>query len=124
MTAAGVTRTGTRPRAVATLPGGAAEATIPMGIATLNLPAAATSLHATSAAAPAGSGNPGCSAGMSYNFGDVPATATIALPYGSWHLTTGTGTATAVPAGNITVRSTGTVSTTGIVTFDPRRVTP
>jgi len=124
VTAAGVTRTGIRPAAVATLPGAPAEVKIPMGIATLGLGTAATSLRATSAPATAGSGNPGCSVGMTYNFGDVPATATIALPYGAWQLTTGSGAGTTVPAGRITVRSTGTVSPAGVVTFDPRQVAP
>jgi prepilin-type N-terminal cleavage/methylation domain-containing protein len=127
VTESGTTRVGTRASA-ATTPGGAATARVPMGIVTVaGIPAGAI-LSAITAAPPAGSGDPGCATPVAYTFGAVPAGSTIALPFGTWTLsttaTTGAGSVV-VPASSITLNSRGsTTPATNTVTVDPREVAP
>jgi hypothetical protein len=115
VTEGGVTLTGSRTR-VASEPGATAFGSVPMGIVTVSALTAGSSLTAVSAAAPVGSGDPGCTRTTTYDFGAVPAGATIALPYGSWTLRSGSAT---VPGSAITLGSRGRI-TGAVLTLDPR----
>ncbi|MGW6130591.1 type IV pilus modification PilV family protein [Cellulomonas sp. NPDC055163] len=133
-----------RPAGVAAAPGGTATVGVPMGVVKLALGASASErfVRAVSTSSPAaGSGDPGCASTVTYSFGSatgygVPlnGNVTIALPYGSWRLFTGTGTTvanwtTAVPPAQMSLPAAPlpqrtTVHPNGVVTFDPRVVTP
>ncbi|ROP63294.1 hypothetical protein [Curtobacterium sp. ZW137] len=80
---------GASPAAVATSPGQPASASVMMGVATIS-GVKGRYITAISSAIP-GAGDPGCSAGMTMKFpvttGD---TATIALPFGTWVVYSGT----------------------------------
>lgn len=96
---------------------------IPMGVVTVKAGAVGF-LTAVSAAPPAGLGDPGCATPMTYSFGSVliNGSTTIALPFGSWTLsssTTQSGTKNTIVGGNITLNTLGTV-TGNTVTLDPR----
>jgi len=125
---------------VSATPGGNVAVEVPMGVVKLELgPQGATRyLRAVSAHAPA-TGDPGCDSSVEYSFGaasgySIPANGslTVALPYGSWRLFSGTGGTpsnwnTVVAAGQITpvgVPARTTVDASGVVTFDPRVVAP
>lgn len=141
--------TGTRPAGVAAAAGGTATANVPMGVVKLALGSSGTQryLRAVSATSPVpGSGDPGCvtpapATAVTYTFGSaagygIPADGllTVALPYGSWRLYSGTGATvsswtTAVTAGQMSlpaapVPARSSIDPSGIVTFDPRVVTP
>ncbi|WP_156463547.1 prepilin-type N-terminal cleavage/methylation domain-containing protein [Curtobacterium sp. Leaf183] len=80
---------GTSPPVVTTSPGSPANASVMMGVATVK---GVKGRYVTAvSSASAGAGDPGCSAGMTMNFpvstGD---TATIALPFGTWTISSGT----------------------------------
>jgi prepilin-type N-terminal cleavage/methylation domain-containing protein len=113
----GATLTGKR-TTVASEPGERASGTIAMGLVTVTRLTAGADLTAVSAPAPEGSGDPGCARSTTYNFGAVAAGSTIALPFGTWTLRSGTST---VAASAITLGSRGLVSGT-TVTLDPRVV--
>ncbi len=105
-----------------------------MGIVTLAPGDGASPYLKAVSAAPTGSG-PACVAPITYTFGAVRGTAptTIALPFGTWTLTTG---ATASDISNpvtaaeiaVTAPAAPTLSVVdplaGTVTLDPRVVTP
>jgi prepilin-type N-terminal cleavage/methylation domain-containing protein len=113
----GATLIGKRTR-MATEPGQRVSGSIPMGLLTVTGLTAGAELRAVSAPAPAGTGDPGCARSTTYNFGAVPAGSTIALPYGSWTLRTGSST---VAGTAFTLGSRGRVTGT-VVTLDPRVV--
>ncbi|MDL5349962.1 carboxypeptidase regulatory-like domain-containing protein [Microbacterium sp. zg-YB36] len=69
-----------------------------------------------------GSGDPGCSAGMTYTFGNIISSdaATILLPYGTWKLYRGNSGSQNNPImSGLTVPSSGSVAA-GAVVLDPR----
>jgi prepilin-type N-terminal cleavage/methylation domain-containing protein len=120
---AGVTLSGTRVK-VASGPGQSDAKAVPMGILTVTGLTSGANLTAESTTAAAATGDPGCAQATTYNFGAVPTTSTIALPFGSWTLHSGS---TTVPASAITLASRGVVSASGgsggsgaTVTLDPR----
>ncbi|GAB3607781.1 hypothetical protein GCM10027413_31900 [Conyzicola nivalis] len=109
-TVLGVSRpAGTRLDNVAGAPGGpSTPMPIPMGA--ISAPyTAATTFVAKSAAPIAGSGDPGCGVAMTYTFAATAGTGTalLALPYGTWSLSTRSSTGTLTPVG-------------GPFTLDPR----
>jgi prepilin-type N-terminal cleavage/methylation domain-containing protein len=121
VTEAGVTRVGTRAVAI-TDASGTATARVPMGIVTVKgIPAGAT-LTATTAAPPAGSGDPGCATPVAYTFSAVADGSTIALPFGTWTLSTTVGTVSrTVSASSLILESHGVITArTNTVTLDPR----
>jgi type II secretory pathway pseudopilin PulG len=90
--AAGVV--GRRQAAVASVPGGSAAVNVPMGVVTVHKLKKKDYITAVSAEADEVIGDPGCAVPMTYTFplevsaDDAPVT--IALPYGTWNLYTGT----------------------------------
>ncbi|MBX3099274.1 MAG: type II secretion system protein [Salinibacterium sp.] len=79
---------GVRTANVAAAPQGSVTMSIPMGLMTVKMPSSGY-LFAVSSAGPTGSGDPGCSAAPTYSFGYQSGTQTLALPYGSWILYSG-----------------------------------
>ncbi len=106
---------------------------IPMGVVQVSSLVPST-ITATSVAGPSSSGDPGCAAGATYTFtGLTPVlgSVVIALPFGSWSLTSApAGGPVALPVGrsNVTVLtnnhsdgvSGGNGSSGAVVTLDPR----
>ncbi len=127
-TVGGVTFAGTLPDAVAAAPGGSVALGVPMGV--VQVSGGSTSGSKTYLRAVSQSSTPGCDSTVTYTFGSViPASGsiTVALPYGSWQLYQGTSgsTGTALGTSRVTVPAPAiptrtTISTTGVVTFDPR----
>lgn len=120
---------GTLAASIAAAPGASATLAAPMGLATVS-PGTGSFLTAVSQATVAIPGEPACAqATMTYSFGGVipssGAGVRIALPFGSWLLyssPTATGTKTLLSGGRVTIASTGAyTSSSGLVTFDPRR---
>jgi len=113
---------------------------VPMGVVQVDTGGSrAVYLKATAATPPAGSGDPGCgttaplvSPAASFVFGPVNPVLNkilIALPYGSWTIQMGSSLSSlsSVAASKLLIPTgvTGTaVSAAGVVTFDPRVVTP
>lgn len=99
---------------------------VPMGVATVNVKAGDTLIQATTTAATGG--DPGCAAGMTYNFTRVAGatSATIALPYGTWSIKSGTSSTSlsTVSIGSLIGSILGVLSpgasTSSVVTLDPR----
>lgn len=83
---------------------------IPMGL--VRIDRTANALQARPA--PAGIGDPTCAATLVHSFGNVAAGTTIALPYGSWQLTSTSGAVLA------TVTSPGSYAL-GVARLDPRQ---
>jgi Tfp pilus assembly protein PilV len=89
------------------------------------------SLRATSVVPTAGTGDPGCATTTTYTFTNLPTngTMTIALPYGTWSLQSGTVVSILGGVATITFSSTpptvtsgmGITATPGKVLLDPRR---
>jgi type II secretory pathway pseudopilin PulG len=112
---------------------------VSMGVVSLNTGGSNVYVVATAAVPPTGSADPGCgtkapvvSPAVSYSFGPLTPTSgalLIALPYGSWTVKTGSSLSGAISlaVAKIVVPTgvTGTsVSTSGVITLDPRVVTP
>jgi type II secretory pathway pseudopilin PulG len=113
---------------------------VPMGLVSLKTGGSSVYISATAAPAPAGSSDPGCgttapvaSPAVSFNFGPltpVSGSILIALPFGSWSIKTGGSSGSLSPFTDITkilapTGASGTsVSSSGVVTLDPRVVTP
>lgn len=123
---------GKRPDAVAAAPGSSADALVPMGAVTVAGPASGYLSAVAQTSGPSGSGNPGCGAPKTYLI-KLPASgsATIALPFGSWKLTSGatsssqTTKVTASQVSLVTRGSIGTANGDTVITLDPRQlVTP
>ncbi|WP_029287153.1 prepilin-type N-terminal cleavage/methylation domain-containing protein [Cellulomonas sp. HZM] len=134
-TSGGFTWTGERQPAVAAVPGGSVATPVNLGIVKLSLGSIGTGryLKAVSTTPPGGSDDPGCSSTTTYTFGaaQLPSNGnvTIALPYGSWLLYYGTGSAssgwtTAVATAKMSIPDPTTtlskVRSGNVVTFDPR----
>ena len=102
---------------------------IPMGVVELqySTPLTATLITATTATPPSGTANPGCTTSKTYSFSGLTLTskASLLLPYGSYTINVtvaGLGLFQ-VPASSLKVPSNATsdgVSSTGVVTLDPR----
>ena len=122
---------GVRSPAVVAAPGATSTTplTVQMGVVVI-ASTAALYVTATPAAAPAGSGDPGCPAATNstYAFGQVASNGTsvvIALPYGSWTISTGAAASPLMPATASSLSAPtnaagGGVATGGVVTLDPR----
>lgn len=124
---------GVRAPAVLAAPGATSVAplAVPMGVVVI---ASTTALYitATPAGPPTGSGDPGCPAATNttYSFGQVATNGTtvvVALPYGSWTIATGASASplTAAPPSSLSVPTNaagGGVTSTGVVTLDPRQL--
>ncbi len=121
--AAGKTRTGWAVTPTAATPGASPTALIPLGAVTVTT-ASAITVTATSAMppaeSPAGADYPACATTMTYSFGSVTGSQTLALPFGTWRLTTSSGAVVGVAAGTTVAPMTGGSVTAGIVTLDPR----
>ena len=123
---------GTRPLAVATVPGGTALPTdVSMGVLTVPVPRGQWLTAVSQPTGPTGTGDPGCAVGMVYNFvqqGSSDGTYTIGLPYGSWKIFTGSSvgsTSTVIPTAQMIVLPARQFTPSGdIVTLDPRPVAP
>lgn len=100
-----------------TTPGGASSINLPMGVAQLPALSAATGLTATAVNTTA-NGDPGCSSGATYSFTLSLGTPTIALPFGTWKLTTLLG-GTVTPS---SIKTGGVINSDGTFTLDPRGV--
>jgi len=113
---------GARPAPVAAKPNTTYSMGIPMGVLTVKSTGVGT-LTAVSATPPSGLGDPGCASPMTYSFGQVliNGSTTIALPFGSWTLssTNSSGTKSAITGANVAVNTRGSV-TANTVTLDPR----
>ncbi|WP_425844270.1 carboxypeptidase regulatory-like domain-containing protein [Agrococcus sp. TSP3-2-1] len=94
-------------------PGSAVVRDIPLGL--VRIGSTANNLVATPA--PGGPGEPTCGPTFTHTFGSVASGTTIALPYGTWRLTSSSGAVTA------TVVSRGS-SLLDVVTLDPRQPAP
>jgi type II secretory pathway pseudopilin PulG len=118
--AAGVAPPGVRP-------GPSASTSVPMGSLSVAY-TAVDGLTAVSQTTPqAGTGDPGCAAlTMTYAFGNVlkAGTVNISLPYGTWKLYRGTTTLTQITSGIAAVPGTQAEVAAGLVTLDPRAVSP
>jgi len=103
---------------------------VAMGTVAVKLPSTVKYLSAVSqAAAPAGIADPGCAGvTMTYTFGEIltkDETKQIALPFGTWKLyNSKDGTGTAIGATGLVATAPSVVSSTGVVTLDPRAVAP
>jgi Tfp pilus assembly protein PilV len=104
-----------------------AAAPVPMGVVTINVPATDRAVRATTTV-PA-NGDPGCAKGQSLDFVRTPGstTATIALPYGTWFIKSGssaTNLTTSPSIGSVIGGVLGVLvpgpAATNIVTIDPR----
>lgn len=124
-------RVGTRQPIVNTPPGQTVNPAvdIPMGIVRVtNSNSQNYYVHAITTAAPAGSGDPGCTAGQDYSFGRVlPArgSVTLALPYGSWTIHTSTsagGSRSTIAGSSVIVDPAEGIASGNVVTLDPRRL--
>jgi len=131
----GVNWAGVRGAAVATTPGGAAGIDVPMGIVTIAGGGTGNFVKAVSQAPV--SGFPGCASTVTYTFGSIlgAAPTTVALPYGTWALHRSSSAGTAPTLANqigqaslslpvLAVLERSAISSTGIITFDPRVVVP
>ncbi|MEY2847802.1 MAG: hypothetical protein RI885_467 [Actinomycetota bacterium] len=117
---------GERPDANAAVPGGtAANSIVPMGIVTLNL-SGNPYLRAVSTDPLTPDDGPGCEITMDYYFGQLTSpTTTIALPYGSWMIYTGSTAASqnaSVGAGSMSLVTKGSVSLGVVLNLDPRTI--
>lgn len=100
---------------------------VPMGVVTINLNRSTDKVIRAKTTTATG-GDPGCAAGMTYNFtrSGTGSTATIALPYGTWSITSGASTSSLATTtiGSLIGAVLGILapaaSTNNIVTLDPR----
>jgi type II secretory pathway pseudopilin PulG len=128
----GVTLVGRRPPRVAADPGGTVAVGVPMGVVKVTGPPGAYLKAVAQPLLPpplGPPGDPGCDEQLMYLYQlPVTGTANVALPFGSWALTTGDATSqpTPVAAPAIAPLTRGTVNVlSGVVTVDPRvEVTP
>lgn len=119
---------GRRDPPFAAVPGGSATARVRLG--TLGVTGISGQyVTAVSQVTAPGTGDPGCAVPMTYQFALLTASpATIALPFGSWALYTGNtpgSQTTRLGAASLALASRGQINpASGIVTLDPRQVTP
>jgi prepilin-type N-terminal cleavage/methylation domain-containing protein len=104
-------------------PGKPVSVDVPMGIFTISGLSGSYVKAVGQKTGPAGTADPGCSAPSTYVI-KLPsaATATVALPFGSWKLTSGTSSSqtAAVAIGSVATTAPSSVSAGPIVTLDPR----
>lgn len=121
---------GKRQSAAGAVPGGAGELTVSMGLVTISSLTKNQYITAVEqSTGPTGTANPGCLVPVTYKFSqNAGTTRTIALPFGSWKLYTGTSsgsTSSAIAIGRMTLSPLGQLATSGnIITIDPRLVAP
>jgi hypothetical protein len=102
-----------------------------MGVATITGLAGGSYVKAVAqTTGPSGTADPGCAAPSTYVI-QLPATgpANIALPFGSWVLTSGNSASQTTPVGAAAImtqtpNSVNAVSGTTVLTLDPRQVAP
>jgi len=108
---------------------------VPMGIVNIDGLGGNDYVTAVSSATP-GKGDPGCKATQTLKFGQFKKTASIALPYGTWTIFSGSKSGDtsknvvgALGIGGVTLPGRGTVNTSALaplfpntVTLDPRQV--
>jgi prepilin-type N-terminal cleavage/methylation domain-containing protein len=122
-------KTGKAPQAVSGAPGADVNAPVGMGIVSITVKNTDQVVRATTTAG--ANGDPGCLAGMTLNFTrqrsgptNGTTTMTIALPYGTWSIASGSSTSTlgAVTLGSVIGGILGAVlpGTGNVVTVDPR----
>lgn len=117
---------GQRSAPVTAAPGESVTVDVPMGIVTVT-GAGGKYLTAVSQPAAAGTGDPGCEKTMTYTFNQLSgSSSTIALPFGSWMLYTGSslGSKSSTVSGSAVTVVTRGVVTSNVVTLDPRVVLP
>ncbi|RKR75527.1 type IV pilus modification PilV family protein [Frondihabitans australicus] len=102
-----------------TSPGGTATINVPMGVVQLPALSGTLSLQATQVNTSA-NGDPGCSTAVTYSFGSLSGSPVIALPFGTWRITT----AALIVVKPSSVKTAGVVNSDSTVTLDPRGVTP
>ncbi|HEU0205694.1 MAG TPA: type II secretion system protein [Pseudolysinimonas sp.] len=102
---------------VAAGPGGSAAMTVKMGLLSVRSSRNGTLIVSSATPIP-GWGDPGCGTAMSYNFGSVSRNTdvTIALPFGTWTVSVGSGSLNLTPLNNVTP---GLVSGNTVM-LDPR----
>ncbi len=118
--------TGQRQPAVTAAPGGTASVGVNMGVVSLSGVSSGSYVTAVSQASAPGTDDPGCAQTMTYRFPKVGGSV-LALPFGSWQLYSGSSSGaktTALTATNVQALTRGSISTTGIITLDPRVVVP
>lgn len=111
---------GERPAALAVAPGGSATIDVPMGIVQLSAAESGKYLRAVAESDPAGE-HPGCTTTVELHFDPVWGVPTIALPYGSWSLYSGTWSSQTTVVSTMTPLTEGRVDA-GVLTLDPRTV--
>jgi prepilin-type N-terminal cleavage/methylation domain-containing protein len=124
----GTNYSGIREPAAAALPGGTAVVGVPMGVFTIK----GQSSGGLYLKAVSQNGSPACDQTMTYVFGQIitnnsGTTVTVALPFGSWKLYSGTSTSqtTIIGGSRLTNVTKGTVDNgTNTVTLDPRVIVP
>lgn len=126
--ASGKTRAGWPVTPTAADPGSTAEAVVPLGAVAVTTPTNVT-VTATSTVpetgSPAAADHPLCATTMTYTFPSATGTRNLALPFGTWKLTTSSGAVIGASTGTSVTPLTGGSVTAGIVTLDPRvEVTP
>lgn len=121
---------GIRHPEAAPAPGKSLTVNVPMGVAQVKGPGGAKIKAVAQFTGPVGSGDPGCEEPSTYRFTlPTSGSANLALPFGSWVLTSGNATAqtAVIPATSIVPLTRGAVSTTMpsgpiILTMDPREL--
>ncbi|MBE7195862.1 MAG: prepilin-type N-terminal cleavage/methylation domain-containing protein [Gordonia polyisoprenivorans] len=100
-----------------------ADIDIPMGVVTVTMPniAGVTGVQAVAKKNSGYPGDPGCTTGITYTFSGLKRgnTYQLALPYGSWTMST-TGVTSVLGPGQMTLVGAGQISPSNVVTFDPR----
>ena len=112
---------GVRSNPVAAAPQSQVSMGIPMGVANVT---STSNRYLTAVSATGGNGDPGCSVPKTYSFGNVliSGSVPIALPYGSWTLsssTTANGSKTVIASSRVTPVTLGYSAGT-VLTLDPR----
>jgi prepilin-type N-terminal cleavage/methylation domain-containing protein len=101
-----------------TTPGGTSSVNVPMGVAQLGGLSSALGITATAVNTTA-NGDPGCSSGATYSYNFTLGSQAIALPFGTWKLTSSLGGGTITPQ---SLKTPGVINSDGSFTLDPRGV--
>lgn len=127
-TVGGVALTAPAAPTAAFVAGGSASVDVPMGVVTLTVSSNNRYYTATSVTPPSGTGDPGCSPSVTYHFGSITPSSTkvtIALPFGSYTFKSGktASSLSSLAASKLALQagSRGEISSSGVVTFDPRK---
>lgn len=109
--------------------GGVGTARIPMGVVKVSGLTVNNYLTAVTNTTNPGTNDPGCSVAMTYTFAKLTTTSvTVALPFGTWNLYTGTtsgSTSSPIATTSLALQTPGTTNPSlKTITLDPRGVTP